>query len=63
MVRFMAAAVSTSSVLAFGTRNNDGAIVYDNQLTAPDGAEPTIVLGGGSIIIHKWHISGSPRRA
>jgi hypothetical protein len=31
----------------------DGTIVYDNQLGALDGAEPTTVLGGGSIVIHK----------
>jgi hypothetical protein len=27
--------------------------VYDNQLTAPDTADPTTALGGGSIVIHK----------
>ena len=27
--------------------------VYDNQLGAPDGDEPTTALGGGSIVIHK----------
>jgi len=27
--------------------------VYDNQLGAPDGADPTTALGGGSIVIHK----------
>ena len=30
-----------------------GAIVYDNQIDAPDDADPTTVLGGGSIVIHK----------
>jgi len=33
--------------------NNGGGIVYDNQMNAPDGADPTTVLGGGSIVIHK----------
>jgi PKD repeat protein len=28
------------------------ALVYDNLLNAPDSAEPTTVLGGGSIVIH-----------
>jgi hypothetical protein len=28
-------------------------VVYDNQLNAPGGADPTTVLGGGSIVIHK----------
>ena len=27
-------------------------LIYDNQLNAPDSADPTIVLGGGSIVIH-----------
>jgi len=27
--------------------------VYDNLLDAPDSADPTTVLGGGSIVIHK----------
>jgi len=30
-----------------------GAIVYDNQMGADDGATPSTVLGGGSIVIHK----------
>jgi len=29
-----------------------GAITYDNQLGAADGADPSTVLGGGSIVIH-----------
>ena len=29
-----------------------GAIVYDNQMNAPDTGDPTTVLGGGSIVIH-----------
>jgi hypothetical protein len=33
--------------------NNDVGLVYDNQLNAPDNADPTTVLGGGSIVIHK----------
>ena len=31
---------------------NGGSLVYDSQLGAPDGADPTTVLGGGSIVIH-----------
>jgi hypothetical protein len=34
-------------------KNNGDAIVYDNQLSAPDSDEPSTVLGGGSIVIHK----------
>ena len=30
-----------------------GEIVYDNQLDAPEDAEPTTAIGGGSIVIHK----------
>ena len=30
-----------------------GGLVYDNQLNAPDSADPTTMLGGGSIVIHK----------
>jgi len=30
-----------------------GTLVYDNQMDAPDTANPTTVLGGGSIIVHK----------
>jgi hypothetical protein len=33
--------------------NAGGGLVYDNQLNAPDSADPTTVLGGGSIVIHK----------
>jgi hypothetical protein len=29
-----------------------GAVVYDNNVTAPDNADPSTVLGGGSIVIH-----------
>ena len=32
--------------------NNNGALVYDNQLNAPDTSDPTTTLGGGNIIIH-----------
>ena len=28
------------------------ALVYDNQLNAPDTDEPTTVISGGSIVIH-----------
>lgn len=34
-------------------KNNGDAIVYDNQLNAPDSADPSTVLGGGSIVIQK----------
>jgi len=30
-----------------------GQVVYDNQLGAYDFADPTTVIGGGSIVIHK----------
>ncbi len=30
-----------------------GAVVYDNQPSAADAAEPATALGGGSIVIHK----------
>jgi hypothetical protein len=30
-----------------------GNVVYDNQMGAVDGADPTTALGGGSIVIHK----------
>ncbi len=29
-----------------------GSVVYDNQMGAADGADPSTVLGGGSIVIH-----------
>ncbi|MDP2661947.1 MAG: hypothetical protein Q8R28_14570 [Dehalococcoidia bacterium] len=28
-------------------------VVYDNQMDAADGADPTTVIGGGQIVIHK----------
>ena len=28
-------------------------LIYDNQMDVPDDADPTTVLGGGSIVIHK----------
>ena len=34
-------------------KNNGDAIVYDNQLGADDAVNPTTVLSGGSIVIHK----------
>jgi hypothetical protein len=34
-------------------RNQGNAVVYDNQMGAADGADPTTALGGGSIVIHK----------
>ncbi len=30
-----------------------GGLVYDNQMSAPDDADPTTAIGGGSIVIHK----------
>lgn len=33
--------------------NQGNAVIYDNQLGAPDNADPTTALGGGSIVIHK----------
>jgi hypothetical protein len=30
-----------------------GVVVYDNQLGAADDGDPTTVIGGGSIVIHK----------
>ncbi len=30
-----------------------GGLIYDNQMNAPDSADPTTVIGGGSIVIHK----------
>jgi hypothetical protein len=30
-----------------------GVVIYDNKLGAPDDADPTMALGGGSIVIHK----------
>lgn len=34
-------------------KDNDDAIVYDNEMGAKDDADPTAALGGGSIVIHK----------
>jgi len=34
-------------------KDNGEAIVYDNQMDAPDDADPTTAIGGGSIVIHK----------
>jgi hypothetical protein len=34
-------------------KDNGDAIVYDNQMDAADDADPTTVIGGGSIVIHK----------
>ena len=34
-------------------KNNNNAVVYDNQMDAPDTATPTTVLGGGNIVIHR----------
>ena len=32
---------------------DSGGLVYDNRMNAPDDADPTTALGGGSIVIHK----------
>jgi hypothetical protein len=40
--------------------NQGNAVVYDNQMNAPDGADPTTALGAGSIVIHT---NGSPQLA
>jgi hypothetical protein len=34
-------------------KSRNDALVYDNQLNAPDDATPTTSLGGGSIVIHQ----------
>jgi hypothetical protein len=34
-------------------QNQGNAMIYDNQIGAPAGADPTTVLGGGSITIHQ----------
>jgi hypothetical protein len=34
-------------------RNQGNGVVYDNQMGAADGADPTTALGGGSIVIHR----------
>lgn len=33
-------------------KDNNDEIVYDNQLDTPEDADPTTVIGGGSIVIH-----------
>ncbi len=33
--------------------NSGGGLVYDNLFNAPDSSNPTTVLGGGNIVIHK----------
>ena len=32
--------------------SDSNGLIYDNQLNAPDGSDPTTVLGGGNIVIH-----------
>jgi PKD repeat protein len=32
---------------------SDNGLIYDNQLNAPDTDEPTTIIGGGNIVIHK----------
>ena len=31
----------------------DDTVVYDNQMDAPDDADPTTGIGGGNIVVHK----------
>src|SRR5262249_44531510 len=33
-------------------KNNGNAIVYDNQMGAPNSANPTMAISGGSIVLH-----------
>lgn len=33
--------------------SDGGGLMYDNQMNAPDSADPTTTLGGGNIVIHK----------
>jgi len=33
--------------------SDGGGLVYDNQMSAPDDADPTTAIAGGSIVIHK----------
>jgi hypothetical protein len=35
------------------SQNQGNGVVYDNQMNAVDGADPTTALGGGSIVIYK----------
>ncbi len=35
------------------TDASNDALIYDNQLNAPDDSDPTTVLGGGTVVIHK----------
>ena len=35
------------------TNRTTGQVIYDNQMNAPDTADPTTVIGGGSIVIHR----------
>jgi PKD repeat protein len=34
-------------------RNNNNAIVYDNQMNTPDSSDPSTALGGGNVVIHR----------
>jgi hypothetical protein len=34
-------------------KEDDDAIVYDNQMGDDEDADPTTAIGGGSIVIHK----------
>jgi hypothetical protein len=33
-------------------KNNNDAVVYDNQINGSESADPTTTLGGGSIVVH-----------
>jgi hypothetical protein len=34
-------------------KDDGDTVVYDNQMDAGDGEDPTTAIGGGSIVIHK----------
>ena len=34
-------------------KDNDDAVVYDNQMDGDDDDSPTTTLGGGQIVVHK----------
>lgn len=33
-------------------KDNSDVVVYDNEISTDDDADPTTVIGGGSIVIH-----------
>ena len=50
--RLRAAAARTNFGSKIWDKNNGNTVVYDNQMGAPDSANPTAATGGGSIVIH-----------